>query len=361
MASDNDAGFIAEMVQLGRQRASGELLQEAFNVHGVKTRLVTNSQSVARAVAGLLRAFKLAKSTASTKPDIEVFLFTVGALDEKMAPVPPGTSMLYDWETIKIYHSGRHRFLTVASQARVTADIRVCQAVGFIDERLLTSDWLISHLVFYPLWGQLLKEVGLYPFHAAGLARNGKAFLFPGRSGSGKSTLSLQLVKNGYRLLSDDTVFLREKDGKVEALSFPEEINVTDETIKLFPDLKKVESFTINELRHKSSFSIEELYPGCMVDASVPVLLVFPQIAEADTTAVTPLSRTEALAMMMRYGFFFMDPSTTSRHFEILSLLARQTESYRLYLGKDQEKLEQTINGLLAGKRENHLRSERKE
>lgn len=343
MTSKAHSSAVTGLVELGLKTVSGELQASAFDVHGVKTRLVTDSTTVVRAVAGLLRAFA-AKDTG--EPDIEVHLFTVNALEDDMAPVAADASILYDWGMVKVYHAEVLRYLTVDSRARVTADVGQCRAAGFIENSYLDSEWLIAHLIFYPLWGQLLKERGLFPLHAAGLVKNGNAILIPGRSGSGKSTLSLQLVKAGYGLLSDDTVLLRQKGGKVEAMSFPEEINVSEQTVELFPELSRVKNFTVNKLRQKSSFSIEELYPDSIVDSSMPALLIFPQIAEVESTRVEPMSKTEALTLGMRYGFFFLDPSTTGRHFEILSLLAKQARCYRLHSGRDQENLKQVVDGL---------------
>ena len=327
-------------------RNGGEIYTGYFDFHGVLTRTLTNSEMVDRALAGFLRAFP---GEQTKKPDIEFHLFTVDKLDESLGEIPAEASMLYDWGMVKIYHQGPLRYLKVDTRARVVADVEKRTAVGFAEKELLQSDWLVTNLFFYPLWGQLLKECGLFPLHAAGLVKEGRSCLFLGRSGSGKSTLTLHLVKNGYGLLSDDTVFLREKDGGVEALSFPEEINVSEQTMKLIPELSRVQNFTVNELRNKSSFSIEELYPGCVVDSSVPALIVFPQIAEVESTTVAPMSRTEALALAMRYGYFFLDPSTTGRHFEILSLLARQTSCFRLYSGRDQEEMGRTVDRLLTG------------
>lgn len=344
MSSDKDSSTIAELQRLGRRSTSEELITEAFDVHGVKTRLVTNSSAVAGAMTGFFRAFA---GSPQDEPDIEVHLFTVDSLSEAMSAVPADAKMMYDWGMVKILHAGPLRYESVDTRALVTADVEQRKAVGFAEEAFLKSNWLISNVFFYPLWGQLLKECGLFPLHAAGLVRQGKASLFLGKSGSGKSTLSLHLVKSGYGILSDDTVFLKESGGIVEALSFPEEINVSEQTIKLIPELSRVEKFTVNELRQKSSFSIEELYPECVADSGLPAVMVFPEIAEVESTVARPMSRTEALALSMRYGYFFMDPSTTGRHFEILSLLAKQTQCYRLYSGKDQEELEQVVAGLL--------------
>lgn len=346
MTSDNDARAIADLVRYGEQGFRGEISSRFFNVHGVRTRTSSNSEMVSRALDKFFRAFP---GDSTAEPDIQFHLFTMDKLDESIGTVPVDAALLYDWGMVKIYHKGSLRYLKVDTRARVIADVEKRTAVGFAEKELLQSDWLVTNLFFYPLWGQLLKECGLFPLHAAGLVKEGRSCLFLGRSGSGKSTLTLHLVKNGYGLLSDDTVFLREKAGRIEALSFPEEINVSEQTMKLIPELSRVQNFTVNELRNKSSFSIEELYPGCVVDKSEPALMVFPQIAEVESTTVAPMSRTEALALAMRYGYFFLDPSTTGRHFEILSLLARQTRCFRLNSGSDQEELGRTVDRLLTG------------
>jgi len=346
LTSDSDSSAVAELVERGMAKHGGEIHTGYFDFHGVLTRTLTNSEMVDRAVTGFLRAFP---GEEAEKPDIEFHLFTVDKLDDSLGEIPAKAALLYDWGMVKIYHQGPLRYLEVDTQARVVADVEKRTAVGFAEKELLQSDWLVSNLFFYPLWGQLLKECGLFPLHAAGLVKEGRSCLFLGRSGSGKSTLTLHLVKNGYGLLSDDTVFLREKDGRIEALSFPEEINVSEQTMELIPELSRVENFTVNELRNKSSFSIEELYPGCVVDTSEPALMVFPQIAEVASTTVAPMSRTEALALAMRYGYFFLDPSTTGRHFEILSLLARQGRCFRLNSGSDQEELGRAVDRLLTG------------
>lgn len=333
------------LVKLGH-KLSAELSTGTFNIHGVKARIVTNSDAATRAIADFLGHFKCRDDDGF---NIEFHLFFVDVLEDNMSPVPVDAPLLYDWSMVKVYNEGPRRFLKLDSMARVTADVEQGVGAGFAEKELLKSDWLVTNLFFYPLFGQLLKVNGLFPLHAAGLVKDGKASLFLGRSGSGKSTLSLSLVRGGFSILSDDTVFLRNKDGELEILSFPEEINVKEETIKLLPELSRVNKLNFNELRQKSSFSIEELYPGCIVDASSPSIMVFPQLAESEKTRVEPLEPTEALSESLRYGFFFMDPSTAEQHFQVMALLTRRSRCYRLYSGSDQKELERVVSGLHNG------------
>lgn len=342
----SDPVSATDLAEFGRRHFPEELLSASFDLHGVRTRLLTNSPDVAAAVESFLAPF--IAGGAGGGADIEVSLFTVDELDETMAAVPPGTPALYDWGPLRVFHAGASRYLELDTRARAVAGVAERRLTGFIRRDALGSPWLVSRQIFYPLWGQLMKECGLYPFHAAGLTRNGAGLLLAGRSGSGKSTLTLQLVRSGYGCLGDDTVFLREAGGRVEALSFPEEINVTGETRRMLPDLAQVENFAADPLRDKSSFALATLFPASGVDHTEPELLIFPEITGSDGSAALPMSRTEALALCLRFGFFFIDPSTTGRHFEILSALVRQAACHRLQSGRDQERLKQVVGSLVA-------------
>lgn len=343
MSQTGYPGAVGEAIAFGMQGCD-DLLTSACNLHGVKTRIATNAEAVATAVDDFLSEFPAEPGTAF---DIEFFLFTAGSLPEAAVPIPGSAQMLYDWGMVKVLHEGDYRYEKVDRRARVIADVGNAVAAGFAEDDLLQTDWLVTNLFFYPLWAQLMKVKGLFPLHAAGLVRDGRSVLFLGKSGSGKSTLSIHLVKGGYGLLSDDTVFLRLDDGRVESLSFPEEINVTKKTIEMIPELSQVESFTENPFRDKSSFPIEELFPGCVVDAAVPSVLIFPELTDSSDTVIEPMAGSEALTLSMRYGFFFMDPSTTAHHFQILSALVSQSKCYRLYSGHDQEQLDAKVDELL--------------
>lgn len=349
MSSSHNPVTVDAIIQAGNSAAASGLESVSFDAHGIITRVATSSPAVAGAVNSFVRAFKAGGGDA----DIEMTFFAGRPGSSGFPELPPDLPLLYDWGMIRIYNGGSLRFLTIdGDRGLVVADLESSTAAGCLDESLLESDWLISHLAFYPLWGQLLKTRGLFPLHAAGLAKDGKAILFPGRSGSGKSTLTLQMVRSGYGLLSDDTVLLRNAGERIEAMAFPEEINVNEDAADFFPDLAKVKNLTANDARQKSSFAIEELYPQSVVEGAEPALLIFPQITDAEKTSFAPMSRTEALTLGLRYAFLFLDPSTTGRHFEVLSRLAKQVRCYRLFSGRDQEDLVRVVESLFAGEPE---------
>ncbi|HRT97013.1 MAG TPA: hypothetical protein P5532_21545, partial [Planctomycetota bacterium] len=72
------------------------------------------------------------------------------------------------------------------------------------------------------LWMYLLSFHQGALVHAAGVSLRGQGLLFPGKSGAGKSTLAGQLAaRDGFRVLSDDRIAVREVGGRFLAYGTP--------------------------------------------------------------------------------------------------------------------------------------------
>ena len=66
-----------------------------------------------------------------------------------------------------------------------------------------------------PIIYQKLLEHGFLFMHAAGVSKNGKAYVFPAEGGTGKTTLSLALMRQGYQLMGDDLLMVDAASGTV--------------------------------------------------------------------------------------------------------------------------------------------------
>ena len=97
--------------------------------------------------------------------------------------------------------------------------------------------FIASHLLLTVLLVEILKRRGWYSLHAAGFSENGQAILIPGTSGAGKSTLSVALLRANFNYLTDDMVFLRRSRTRVVASGLVEDVDVSDQTIRFFPEL----------------------------------------------------------------------------------------------------------------------------
>jgi hypothetical protein len=179
-----------------------------------------------------------------------------------------------------------------------------------------------------------LKRHGRFSLHAGCLSRAGEGLLLAGTSGAGKSTLTLALLRAGFDFLGDDLVFLTTGPDGVRALAFPDEIDVTDETIRFFPEMAYLLATPRATGWPKRQVRPENLYGSTVVCECRPRVLVFPRITGQSTSAITPLERGLAF-MEIIPNILLTDPDSSQAHFDSLSALVEQCECYRLEAGTD--------------------------
>jgi len=73
------------------------------------------------------------------------------------------------------------------------------------------SDNDIRTFLLGSIFGGILIQREMLLLHANALSKDGQAILFMGHSGDGKSTLAYNLMKKGWKLLSDDLVAINSK------------------------------------------------------------------------------------------------------------------------------------------------------
>lgn len=317
-----------------------------YAVHGVVTRVYADDHLLALAIQDFLRPFR---GQPDTEADLEFYLIT----REPGFEFDPGDhggngELLYDWNVLRYHGEGRLRYQEVPGAGSVVADLDAGLAVAFMESDMTACSWSVAHVIFFPIWAQMLKTRGIFPVHAAGLERGGKGILFPGKSGCGKSTLSLHLLRQGYRLLGDDTVFVRRSRGGAEMLFFPEEVDVCPETVDLYPQLALARNLAEDRWQPKARVNLSEVGPDAVVESSTTDLLVFPVIAADGKTRYERVGPTEALAELILYAFLFMDPLTSKENFTLLAGLVQSVKCYRLYMGLDGAELARTVDELAA-------------
>jgi hypothetical protein len=222
-------------------------------------------------------------------------------------------------------YEGRARLLCTPAEGRIEISI-IGSAPG--DPVLATHPMLTIALV------ETLKRFERYSLHAAGLAWNGRGILVPGASGAGKSTTSVTLVRAGFGFLSDDTVFLtRDRDG-IWVAGFPDEVDVTDNTVAMIPELAYLAESAIRPGRDKHSFRVEEVFGITPVVGCRPEVLLAPQVVAGPDTRVEPLSTSEAL-MALLPNVLLTEPVTTQAHLDMLAELVESLRCLRLLVGSD--------------------------
>ena len=185
---------------------------------------------------------------------------------------------------------------------------------------------------------KLLRPMGIYSLHAAGLAsRDGGGLLLVGASGSGKSTLAIGLIRQGWRYLSDDAVLLRYgSQGGVEALACRRSFYIDAARSHDYSDLSLGEEKPDSNGGQRRTIGIDEAYPDQYVPRCLPRVVIFPQIKRQDQSTLKPSASVRALGFLLAQSApQLFDRRTMASHLEILKGLLQQTETYELNAGRD--------------------------
>jgi hypothetical protein len=167
---------------------------------------------------------------------------------------------------------------------------------------------------------ELVRRCGLFPLHAACLARNDSGVLVCGPSGSGKSTLTLALLERGLDFLGDDLVFLDHSDQELRALGFPDELGLTENVRNVLPFVDAAVDLTAPTGWPKARASLQQLAPvAAVVSSCRPSLLVV--LSEAATPgAFEEIDADQALLELLP-SILLTEPATCAAHLEALAAL----------------------------------------
>ncbi|MFN2420562.1 MAG: hypothetical protein ABR527_04195 [Gemmatimonadota bacterium] len=192
----------------------------------------------------------------------------------------------------------------------------------------------------------LMRRRGYYGLHASAVIREGVGYLFVAAGGSGKSTHTYSLVRRGWKYLADDAVFLRCRDGRVEALPLRRDLYLDPALARSFPEVG--EHGGVDPHVGKRRLDMHALFPDRGVESCVPRLLFFPEITSAKKSRLVPLSPMLAVPRLLAQSLVFtLDSEAIPRHFEVVSQLASQTESFRLVAGRDLKEDPEQVADLL--------------
>jgi hypothetical protein len=192
-----------------------------------------------------------------------------------------------------------------------------------------TENWFRPFLM--TVVAVLVRRIGWSHIHAAtAVDPSGRGWLIAGDAHSGKSTTAALLASRGWGVGTDDTAFLVDAPGRVEALAWREPIALRDggyELLALSGGLPLAR-------RRKTGLTPEEL-GGRWVARVAPDVLAIAALHEGPTQ-VEPLRSSLAVADLLSWSLFFVvDPEGAQRHLEMVARLARQARCYRLRLGRD--------------------------
>lgn len=197
--------------------------------------------------------------------------------------------------------------------------------------------------VLVPLLREVLLGDRQALFHAAALASpGGQGMLFFADSGGGKTTTSLALMRLGARLLADDLVMVEEKDSALMLHSFPEPLNLTEQTIAFFDELKHLQA-SPDSPAPKTAVSPQGIYGETCFQPSAPLCVAYIVTKSAGPPRVERVAPNESLGYMLRAHTFARCQTISKVALNIIYNLIESVPIYRLYTGADPAALGQWL------------------
>ena len=324
--------------------APKETFTEHFAFHGLSIAVSADHPAVTTCLQSCLRHFP---GDGAGPPDITFEFSSVPDVESHCVAKPEGHARhVYDplegevlcfGDLLFVNYGDRGRMLCSPGDGRVT--------VSILDSEV-DNAWFVSHPMFMSAFMEILKHRGLYSLHAAGLCVDGQGILLPGTRGSGKSTLAIALVREGFGFLGDDMVFLAHRADGLDALAFPDVIDLTEETAAMFPELHHLLAQPKEDSRPKHQVRAEDVFPASFPDSCKPRVLVFPSVSGRSTSTITPLDKDEALHELAP-NVLLTDSAASQRHLDALAELVRDTKTFRLETGRDFDEVGRQLKALM--------------
>lgn len=333
-----------------------------YFIHGIGLQLSTNSEAILEAVDLLMFPFRTAVGEGNSWAHLDFRLTDISRSEDIPKLVPNHAKVLYrssaddTFDLREIYgltlvcrFDGKVIYWDFGERGLVACDSGGGKARGFLVGADEVPKSLISHTIFLASLNELLRARGVFPIHAASVSLEGEGVMMSGLSGSGKTTCCISLVLGGFDFLSDDRSLLRQNEDDLEILSFPEGVDVTENTVAIFPELEASLEHQEKRCARKRSFLMESVRPGSLVDRCVPRLLLFPTVAPHDRSELQRASKSWALQQLLPQSLLVFDPQAAAMQFDALSSLVEGTECYSLRCGRDVRDLPEMVRRLLRG------------
>jgi hypothetical protein len=141
-------------------------------------------------------------------------------------------------------------------------------------------------------------------------------------------------------------LFLVRAGEGLNALAFPEAVDLTDDTVRLFPDLVDLMGIEKRPGWPKRQLRAEERFGAEIVWQCRPVAVVFPRVAGSGRSTLTPMDRGEALLEILP-NILLTEPASSQHHLDALAELVATCACYRLETGTDFGELATRLRGLL--------------
>lgn len=273
-------------------------MRSHYNIHGVIVKVEAQNLGIHARLMSRLRAFVVAPAAIPRRVATIGFVISatgddsnppIDSADRQRAYSLPDADIWYSPATdvLEIRHPRVH---VIGSPGEGAFQIK-------LQDQSESTLWLATHGFFTVPLLESLRNRGLFSLHAAGVSRDNIAMILVGPSGAGKSTLTVALVEAGWDFLSDDTIFI-DTSASTRVFGFPDEIDLTPNTLQFWPSLENETSALSGGASTKRQLvEIGRVFGVRENHSAMAKFVVFCTVASGEwgDTTLEPVTRSEAL------------------------------------------------------------------
>ena len=225
----------------------------------------------------------------------------------------------------------------------MVADVDQRRVMGFFSPAMLKDReffrWTFPDCATYVL----LVHHWLTPVHASCVVRDGYGICLSGPSGAGKTSLAFACARAGYRLLTEDVVYLNRSGNSAALLGNPTHLHFLVSARELFPELKQARITMSRERQECLVVRTEEWLPGRAVTEAKPGVVVFLERSSGAAPVLETVPAAEARRLLFE-ALLLDHEQTMAAHQEALRCFV-EAGAYRLRYSNWEQALEQ-LDGL---------------
>ncbi|MDQ6780064.1 MAG: hypothetical protein M3Z37_02780 [Candidatus Eremiobacteraeota bacterium] len=156
------------------------------------------------------------------------------------------------------------------------------------------------------------RRHGWTPIHAAAVVKDGACAIICAPTGGGKTTLTAALVRRGWKVLGDDKLLLRLRDGRPEIAALLHTFNLHPKTREWFPEVGDLERLPrYSAWTEKRKVSVKSIWSDASAIAAQPTVLVLLERSPTATDVrIDPLDQAAVLAALARQTAIPAEPAT---------------------------------------------------
>jgi hypothetical protein len=169
-------------------------------------------------------------------------------------------------------------YISVGNQNTAVANLDQGYAAGFLTPAMARDRVFFRNTFLECLVLTLLthgEASTLSYVHASAVARADCGLIFCGPSQSGKSTLAFACARRGFRVVSDDAVYLRAGNNGLQVWGRPWHLRFLSDCVRFFPELRENAAWLRLDGNDCLEIDIERVLPGRTQTRCTPEAVFF--------------------------------------------------------------------------------------